>query len=176
MHQDVLFLSSLLAKEFVGCIPNMESLSTLQDMQTRGLVDLEEGSLGVSMGKVGKHLVVARRGGIEEGGVLDQSEGAGLGYMHIVDDLLHEYLCSFAWPLIDGYYVTLLALKSLVKAPQMELQEIKSRTIILAQSLYHEHYLGFYEGCSSALITNALETYVDWDIVDIYTRVVSGMV
>ena len=68
------------------------------------------------------------------------------------------FVCSLIWPMVDSYYVTLLfGLSMLHKSIEQSL--ILKKVQWLAETLFEERVIPYFESCNIESIKNAIQTY-----------------
>ena len=77
------------------------------------------------------------------------------------------FLSSLLWPLVDTYWVTIVFMFSMRANQTITLQKMIIQVQWLAESLYEERMLEFYESCSQDTIKNALGVFKQWEILNI---------
>ena len=92
--------------------------------------------------------------------------------------------CSMLWPFLDSYWVTVLALAALPMAPAgladtsaagsvggipltcfTPRADLAGRTQWLAETLFHQRIISYYEACALETLNNAMATLVDWGVL-----------
>jgi glycerone phosphate O-acyltransferase len=85
---------------------------------------------------------------------------------------IHRFLCSLLWPFIESYWATTMALLSLLftGSEKEQLNSVEENVLIqriqwLAEKLFFEGKVHFYECCSLETIKNAVSTFVSWQVL-----------
>ena len=157
MHtQDVLdravFLRRMLQREFV--LPPAPAPATKdvqeQDMQNEHVVKAMRDTLAQM---------------IDRGVLLTSSSG----FLEVSPDtqgeLTHSLLCTLLWPFVDSYWVAAIALFALTSNTEVEEATLLERMQWLAETMYHERMICFYESCSRETLRHALDVFYDWGVV-----------
>ena len=74
-------------------------------------------------------------------------------------------LLSMVWPFVDGYFVACVGLLALLPSGRIPDDELRSRMMALAESLYHDGVIAHYESCSASVLANALAVFEQWKMI-----------
>jgi len=78
-----------------------------------------------------------------------------------------SFLCLLFWPLIDSYFVSMVALFSLQPSLSLKRGLFLQRVQWIAEKMHGEGKILFYESCSMETLTNTLEQWKKWKMIDI---------
>jgi len=85
-----------------------------------------------------------------------------------------SFLCAMFWPFIDSYFVTALALFSLQPDRIVPEKRFLQRTQWLGTTLYAQSRMSFYEACSMDTLSNALDVFELWGVVQRFREDLEG--
>ena len=81
---------------------------------------------------------------------------------------MHSLLCAMIWPFIDSYWVAVMSLFALHPPNNCITHgELTQRMMWLAETLYHESVIAYYESCSIETLNNAIGTLRKMHVVEI---------
>ena len=116
-----------------------------------------------------EHVVKAMRGTlaqmIDRGVLLTSSSGCLEVSPDTQGELTHSLLCTLLWPFVDSYWVAAIALFALTSNTEVEEATLLERMQWLAETMYHERMICFYESCSRETLRHALDVFYDWGVV-----------
>lgn len=110
--------------------------------------------------------------GMEQRGVLVASTDGGLTEG---DSTILSLLSTIIWPFIDSYWVTISSLFALRRpAGSASRDDLLKRVQWLAETMYHERLIGFYESCSLETLQNAVAQLHKWGVLETQRPVTSS--
>lgn len=100
---------------------------------------------------------------LESRGALERGRGDRL---RRGDTRLLSLLSTLIWPFIDSYWVTVTSLFALRPGGAATLDDLLKRVQWLAETMYHEKLLAFYESCSLETLQNAVALLHKWGVLE----------
>jgi glycerol-3-phosphate O-acyltransferase len=76
-----------------------------------------------------------------------------------------SFYCNLFWPFIDSYFISTVALFSLLPGRSATEGELALRVQTLATTLYQESMVCYYESCSKDTLGNAIYTLTRWGVL-----------
>jgi len=137
------FLNFLLSIEFVNLpSPHMklDFNAAIQSLLTRGILIPSEGYTA-------------------ENTPLIHVSSKGEGYI--------SFLCNMFWPLIDSYWVSVVALFSLQPSLSLKKSLYLQRVQWIAEKMHSEGKIHFYESCSMEVLANTVEQWKRMKMIEI---------
>jgi glycerol-3-phosphate O-acyltransferase len=77
------------------------------------------------------------------------------------------FLCNMFWPLVDCYWVASMALYAMHPNVNLKLNNLLQRTQMIAEKLFSEGKLPFYESTSNETLLNAFHLLAAWKVIHI---------
>jgi glycerone phosphate O-acyltransferase/fatty acyl-CoA reductase len=74
----------------------------------------------------------------------------------VTAETLILFVSSLIWPMIDSYYISLLFTLSMLENKSIEASVIVKKIQWLAETLYEEKIISFYESCNIESFKNAV--------------------
>lgn len=109
---------------------------------------------------------------MQERGVL---VGSSSSRVEAGDATTLSLLSTLIWPFIDSYWVTITSLFALRRpAGAVTRDDLLKRVQWLAETMYHERLIGFYESCSLETLQNAVAQLHTWGVLETHTPASSG--
>ncbi|DAZ95534.1 TPA: hypothetical protein N0F65_005226 [Lagenidium giganteum] len=81
----------------------------------------------------------------------------------------YTLLCTMIWPFIDSYWVAITSLFALRPQVEMTVTDLLKRIQWLAETMYHERIISFYESCSLETLQNAITLLQKWDVIQTFS-------
>ncbi|RLN74123.1 hypothetical protein BBO99_00009090 [Phytophthora kernoviae] len=81
------------------------------------------------------------------------------------DGMMLSLLSTLMWPFIDSYWVAVTSLFALRPDGEVATEDLLKRLQWLAETMYHEKLISFYESCSRETLQNALALLEHWDVL-----------
>jgi glycerone phosphate O-acyltransferase/fatty acyl-CoA reductase len=83
---------------------------------------------------------------------------------------MYALLCTLMWPFIDSYWVAVMSLFAL-RQPNVDIsmEELLKRMQWLAETMYHEKIISFYESCSLETLENAIQMLEKAHVIEFFT-------
>ncbi|ETW07168.1 hypothetical protein, variant 2 [Aphanomyces invadans] len=75
-------------------------------------------------------------------------------------------LCAVLWPFIDSYWVALTSLVAMKGGERISPKALVKRMQWLAETMYHDRIIAFYESCSMETLSNAVTILTTWGVVE----------
>jgi hypothetical protein len=75
------------------------------------------------------------------------------------------FVSSLIWPMVDSYYITLLFTLSMLGGRSVEASLITKKIQWLAETLYDEKVINYFESCNVESIKNAVQNFKDLGIL-----------
>ncbi|KAE9334826.1 hypothetical protein PR003_g13333 [Phytophthora rubi] len=91
-----------------------------------------------------------------------------------VDGAMLSLLSTLMWPFIDSYWVAVTSLFALRPRGEVTTEDLLKRLQWLAETMYHEKLISFYESCSRETLQNALALLERWGVLASRSRPSSG--
>jgi glycerol-3-phosphate O-acyltransferase len=82
-----------------------------------------------------------------------------------VDSAMLSLLSTLMWPFIDSYWVAVTSLFALRPRGEVTTEDLLKRLQWLAETMYHEKLISFYESCSRETLQNALLLLERWGVL-----------
>lgn len=82
-----------------------------------------------------------------------------------VDGTMLSLLSTLIWPFIDSYWVAVTSLFALRPQCEVTSEDLLKRLQWLAETMYHEGLICFYESCSRETLQNALTLLERWGVL-----------
>ncbi|KAL7684500.1 putative phospholipid/glycerol acyltransferase, Male sterility, NAD-binding protein [Plasmopara halstedii] len=82
-----------------------------------------------------------------------------------VDGAMLSLLSTLIWPFIDSYWVAVTSLFALRPQCEVSTEDLLKRLQWLAETMYHENLISFYESCSRETLQNALALLESWGVL-----------
>jgi len=105
---------------------------------------------------------------------MDEDDHKELIYVHQSgNNEMHAFLCSLLWPFVESYWATSFGLLSLLftgTESEHDKNGVKETVLLqriqwLAEKLYFDGKIYYYESCSMDTIKNAVSTFLSWKIL-----------
>ena len=77
------------------------------------------------------------------------------------------FLNYLYWPLLDSYWVAALSLFSLQPNLQSKRKLLLQKISWLADKMHSEGKISFFESCSMEVLSNCLELFANWKVIDV---------
>ncbi|KAJ0402632.1 hypothetical protein ATCC90586_010871 [Pythium insidiosum] len=87
---------------------------------------------------------------------------------------LFSLLCTLLWPFVDSYYVAISSLFALRPHATIRADDLLKRIQWLAETMYHERLISFYESCSLETLQNALAMLERWQVIERFAEPVKS--
>ncbi|GLE07792.1 hypothetical protein PINS_up018458 [Pythium insidiosum] len=87
---------------------------------------------------------------------------------------LFSLLCTLLWPFVDSYYVAISSLFALRPHATIRADDLLKRIQWLAETMYHERLISFYESCSLETLQNALAMLERWRVIERFAEPVKS--
>ncbi|TYZ62420.1 hypothetical protein PybrP1_008662 [[Pythium] brassicae (nom. inval.)] len=145
MMDGALFLHEMLRVEFVRqeSAPDAAQLAhALQQLLDRQVLEVRGSGSGAST-------------------VAAVASGGGGGAQPLL-----PLLCNLVWPFIDSYWVAITSLFALRPGVRLAPEDLLKRIQWLAETMYHEKLISFYESCSLETLQNAVTTLENWRVLE----------
>ncbi|KAG2507431.1 hypothetical protein JM16_008956 [Phytophthora kernoviae] len=81
------------------------------------------------------------------------------------DGMMLSLLSTLMWPFIDSYWVAVTSLFALRPDGEVATEDLLKRLQWLAETMYHEKLISFYESCSRETLQNALALLEHWGVL-----------
>lgn len=81
------------------------------------------------------------------------------------DGAMLSLLSTLMWPFIDSYWVAVTSLFALRPQGEVTTEDLLKRLQWLAETMYHEKLISFYESCSRETLQNALALLERWGVL-----------
>ncbi|POM78346.1 Fatty acyl-CoA reductase [Phytophthora palmivora] len=81
------------------------------------------------------------------------------------DGAMVSLLSTLMWPFIDSYWVAVTSLFALRPQGEVTTEDLLKRLQWLAETMYHEKLISFYESCSRETLQNALALLERWGVL-----------
>uniref|UniRef100_M4BTD7 GPAT/DHAPAT C-terminal domain-containing protein n=1 Tax=Hyaloperonospora arabidopsidis (strain Emoy2) TaxID=559515 RepID=M4BTD7_HYAAE len=91
-----------------------------------------------------------------------------------VDSAMLSLLGTLVWPFIDSYWVAVTSLFALRPQGEVTTEDLLKRLQWLAETMYHEKLISFYESCSRETLQNALALLEGWNVLSSRRRAPTG--
>ncbi|GMF60546.1 unnamed protein product [Phytophthora fragariaefolia] len=91
-----------------------------------------------------------------------------------VNGAMLSLLSTLMWPFIDSYWVAVTSLFALRPHGEVTTEDLLKRLQWLAETMYHEKLISFYESCSRETLQNALALLERWGVLSSRRRPSSG--
>ncbi|CAH0474985.1 unnamed protein product [Peronospora belbahrii] len=85
--------------------------------------------------------------------------------MEVADGVMLSLLSTLVWPFIDSYWVAVTSLFALRPHGEVTTEDLLKRLQWLAETMYHEKLIRFYESCSRETLQNALILLERWRVL-----------
>uniref|UniRef100_K3X176 Phospholipid/glycerol acyltransferase domain-containing protein n=1 Tax=Globisporangium ultimum (strain ATCC 200006 / CBS 805.95 / DAOM BR144) TaxID=431595 RepID=K3X176_GLOUD len=79
---------------------------------------------------------------------------------------IFSLLCNLVWPFVDSYWVAITSLFALRPGVALAPEDLLKRIQWLAETMYHEKLISFYESCSLETLQNAITTLENWRVIE----------
>lgn len=83
----------------------------------------------------------------------------------VAAETLILFVSSLIWPMIDSYYISLLYTLSMLENKSIEASVIVKRIQWLAEALFEEKVIFYYESCNIESIKNAVQTFKEMGVI-----------
>ncbi|GMF13526.1 unnamed protein product [Phytophthora lilii] len=90
------------------------------------------------------------------------------------DGAMLSLLSTLVWPFIDSYWVAVTSLFALRPHGEVTTEDLLKRLQWLAETMYHEKLISFYESCSRETLQNALALLERWGVLSSRRRPSKG--
>ncbi|GAM27335.1 hypothetical protein SAMD00019534_105100 [Acytostelium subglobosum LB1] len=98
-------------------------------------------------------------------GLISQETTGGVTRYAVKNDGIVSFMASLFWPIIEGYMVGFMALFSIQPQITIKKNVLLQRMAWFAEKMYEEGNLSYYESCSMELLSNALQLFIDMQVV-----------
>lgn len=116
------------------------------------------------------HLAQALASMEERGVLVAAMSGRAPNRLEAGDATTLSLLSTLIWPFIDSYWVTITSLFALRRpAGAVPRDDLLKRVQWLAETMYHERLIGFYESCSLETLQNAVAQLHTWGVLETHT-------
>ncbi|EEY56496.1 fatty acyl-CoA reductase, putative [Phytophthora infestans T30-4] len=85
--------------------------------------------------------------------------------LEAADGAMLSLLSTLMWPFIDSYWVAVTSLFALRPHGEVSTEDLLKRLQWLAETMYHEKLISFYESCSRETLQNALALLERWGVL-----------
>ncbi|RLN91238.1 hypothetical protein BBJ28_00025347, partial [Nothophytophthora sp. Chile5] len=85
--------------------------------------------------------------------------------VEVADSAMLSLLSTLLWPFIDSYWVAVTSLFALRPQGEIAAEDLLKRLQWLAETMYHEKLISFYESCSMETLQNALALLQRWGVL-----------
>ncbi|TMW61970.1 hypothetical protein Poli38472_009463 [Pythium oligandrum] len=83
---------------------------------------------------------------------------------------LFSLLCMVIWPFVDSYWVAVKSLFGLRGRTEISAEDLVKRIQWLAETMYHEKLISFYESCSLETLQNAVAMLERWKVIERFDK------